>query len=150
MKYYLANKIESSYYTVLIDTDLLYNSLQKSDDVDRLISELSDEPRSEWIVKGEALNIFYIPLIKINGNEEIKVVDGRHRICWMKLKGMTEIPIAISEDNMNCLIAKGINYTAIINFEMPCNVIPKPLQQDIPNGYELVKKLVSRAKVIKN
>lgn len=131
LKYELFNVREPDYDIVLIDTDIVYSSL-KIKNGDKEITDMHfrilNAPRQEWFHYGSPLNKFDVPLIDVNVEHEINIVDGRHRVCWMKSKGMSKIPAAISKSNHIIAFFKenGIAITSVKDMILPCNVTKKP------------------------
>lgn len=131
LKYELFNVREPDCDIVLIDTDIVYSSL-KMKNSDQEITDMNlrnlNAPRQEWFYYGSPLDKFDVPLVDINVEHKINIVDGRHRVCWMKSKGIPKIPVAISKSShMNEFFKEnGIVITYVKDMILPCNITKEP------------------------
>jgi len=127
MEYELYNNHCVHECIVLLDIEIIdgiLNEYNNKDDLSWVKNHCTEDPKSVWIVPGSTLAMFNVPLLTVNDKNEIRVSDGRHRICWMKGKGMIKIPIAITKSVAKIFQKKGINLEVITFLDMPCSVTP--------------------------
>ena len=128
MEYELYNNHDVHECIVLLDIDFINGVLNEYNDDDDLLwvkNNCTEEPKSFWIIPGSVFAKFNVPLLYINHENEIRVGDGRHRIFWMKEKGMNKIPIAITKSVVETFQKMGIVLEMITTFDMPCSVKPE-------------------------
>ncbi|HDM8083565.1 TPA: hypothetical protein PXN43_003195 [Yersinia enterocolitica] len=150
MEYELYNNHEVHEFIVLLDVNIINVILNDYNDDDELLwmkNNYSEEPKSIWISPGMVFSKFNVPLLDINYDNEIRVIDGRHRICWMKEKGMDKIPIAITKSVVGYFQKESINLEMITTLDMPCSVKPN-LQNNVESepwdAYQVIKRLVTK------
>ncbi|WET16306.1 hypothetical protein P2W49_07235 [Yersinia intermedia] len=100
MEYELYNNHARHECIVLLNIDIINEILNEYNNDDDLLwvkNNCTEKPKSVWIIPGSVFAKFNVPLLDVNYENEIRVSDGRHRICWMKEKGMNAIPIAITK-----------------------------------------------------
>lgn len=144
MEYELYNNHEIHECIVLLDIDIINIILNDYNDDDDLLwvkNNCTEEPKSIWISPGRDLSKFNVPLLDVNYENEIRVTDGRHRICWMKEKGMNEIPIAITKSVVEYFQKKSLELKMITTFDMPCSVKPN-LQNIVESELLDAKKII--------
>ncbi|WP_323877193.1 hypothetical protein [Aeromonas hydrophila] len=129
MEYKLSSNIDYEHVIVLIDAEILNQyliSYHEEDELSYIKSQCKDEPKSSWVSEGDIMNVFSVPIIRINDENDIVIVDGRHRVYWMMSKNMLEIPVAISHFTKKALDERGLFLKMVDILNMPCKVIPKP------------------------
>ncbi|HCA6603595.1 TPA: hypothetical protein MXU99_002990 [Enterobacter roggenkampii] len=150
MEYELFNNHMAHEFIVLLDIDIIDGILNEYNTEDELLwvaNECTEEPKSVWIIPGRDLAMFNVPLLVVNEENEVRVSDGRHRICWMKGKGMSAIPVAITRSVVEYFRNKGVNFEVITVLDMPCSVKPN-LQNKVEtkplDGNHVIKKLARK------
>lgn len=150
MEYELFNNHMAHEFIVLLDIDIIDGILNEYNTEDELLwvaNECTEEPKSVWIIHGRDLAMFNVPLLVVNEENEVRVSDGRHRICWMKGKGMSAIPVAITRSVVEYFRNKGVNFEVITVLDMPCSVKPN-LQNKVEtkplDGNHVIKKLARK------
>ncbi|EMQ2085151.1 hypothetical protein ABWR82_000880 [Salmonella enterica subsp. enterica] len=68
-----------------------------NEEYNHILNDCTDAPKCGWIIEASPLNEFRVPCLNINSENEICIVDGRHRFLWMRSKGMNKIPVALTE-----------------------------------------------------
>lgn len=128
MKYNLFNKRECQYEIVLINACIVndgFSDYYAAEQVEYIKSKCINEPKLDWFSYGDSLHWFDVPLVGVNKDNEIFIIDGRHRVCWMKSKNMLEIPVAISNSTKSFFENKNIIFKPVYSLDMPCEVIPQ-------------------------
>lgn len=127
MEYELYNNHYAHECIVLLDIDIIdgiLNEYNNESDLSWVENNCTEEPKPAWIVPGSVFAKFNVPLLFVNDKNEIRVSDGRHRICWMKGKGMNKIPIAMTKSVVEVFQQRGIHLEMITTLDMPCSVTP--------------------------
>ncbi|WPG21919.1 hypothetical protein SD435_05455 [Kosakonia cowanii] len=128
MEYELYNNHCVHECIVLLDIKIIDGILKEYNTDDDLLwveNHCAEEPKSVWIAPGSVLAMFNVPLLVVNDENEVRVSDGRHRICWMKGKDMNAIPVAITKSVLKNFQKKGVKLEVITTLDMPCSVMPK-------------------------
>ena len=128
MKYNLFNKREREYEIVLINACIVndgFSDYYTAEQVECIKSKCINEPKLDWFSYGDPLHWFDVPLVGVNTDNEIFIIDGRHRVCWMNSKNMSEIPVAISNSTKSFFENKRIIFKPVYSLDMPCEVIPQ-------------------------
>ncbi|HAV0429302.1 TPA: hypothetical protein JFZ54_000502 [Klebsiella oxytoca] len=81
-----------------------------NEECNHILHECTDAPKYGWIIEAYPLNEFRVPCLDINSENEICIVDGRHRFLWMKNMGMSTIPVAITEKTEVNMLSKNISF----------------------------------------
>lgn len=150
MEYELYNNHWAHEFIVLLDIEIIDGILKEYNTVDDLlwvVNHCTEEPKSVWIAPGSDLAKFNVPLLAVNDENEVRVSDGRHRIFWMKGKGMSTIPVAITKSVVEYFRNKGINFEVITVLNMPCSVMPNLQNKVEPkplDGNHVIKILASK------
>lgn len=150
MKYELYNNHWIHEFIVLLDIEIIdgiLNEYNTDDDLLWVTNHCTEEPKSVWVARGSDLAMFNVPLLVINDEKEVRVSDGRHRICWMKGKGMNEIPVAITKSVVEYFRNKGINFKVITALDMPCSVMPNlqnKVESKLLDGNHVIKMLARK------
>ena len=123
MKYKLYSKLDMNSLIYLIDKGFLYKILSDFNDENELLrikTSCTKDPKESWITKSDPLNIFDVPLLSTDFDYSLCINQGRHRICWMISQGMNDIPIAVSPSALKLIS----NYPIIKEYDMPCSLVP--------------------------
>lgn len=150
MEYKLFNNHMVHDFIVLLDIEIIDGILNEYNTEDELLwvaNQCTEEPKSAWIIPGRDLAMFNVPLLFVNEENEVRVSDGRHRICWMKGKGMSAIPVAIARSVVDYFRNKGVNFEVITVLDMPCSVKPNLQNKVEPkplDGNHVIKKLTRK------
>lgn len=149
MEYELYNNHWVHEFIVLLDIEIIdgiLNEYNTDDDLLWVANHCTEEPKSVWIAHGRDLAMFNVPLLVINDENEVRVSDGRHRIGWMKKKGMSAIPVAITKSVVGYFRNKGVNFEVITALDMPCSVMPDLQNKIEPKSLDgnHVKKILAR------
>jgi len=150
MEYELFNNHFIHEFIVLLDIEIIDGILNKYNTEDDLLwvtNQCTDEPKAVWIIPGSDLAMFNVPLLVVNEENEVRVSDGRHRICWMKGKGMSAIPVAITRSVVEYFRNKDVDFKVITVLDMPCSVKPNRQNKVEPkplDGSHVIKKLARK------
>lgn len=101
----------SKYTIVLIDKVVLeayMKAYHSHEEYNHILHECTDAPKCGWIIEASPWNEFRVPCLYINSENEICIVDGRHRFLWMKSKGLNKIPVALTEETEKNILSKNI------------------------------------------
>ncbi|HEM7189285.1 TPA: hypothetical protein U2I61_003809 [Providencia rettgeri] len=83
MKYELYNNHEVHENIILISINTIETILEMYNNVDEIsniMNKCKNEPKNTWISKGDNLPRFNVPLLRVDDDNQFKIVDGRHRI----------------------------------------------------------------------
>lgn len=150
MEYELYNNHEIHECIVLLDIHILdeiLNEYNHDDDLLWVKSNCTEDPKSIWIIPGRVFPKFNVPLLYVNEDKKIRVNDGRHRIFWMKEKGMNKIPIAITKSVVEAFQIKGIYLEEIATLDMPGSVKPNfqnKVESESVDAYHVIKRLAKK------
>lgn len=150
MEYELYNNHGIHECIVLLDINIInviLNNYNHDDDLLWVKNNCTEEPKYIWISHGRFFPKFNVPLLDVNYDNEIQVIDGRHRICWMKEKGMNAIPIAITKPVVEFFQKENINLKMITTLDMPCSVKPNLqniVESETLDAYHVIKRLVKK------
>ncbi|ELQ6112789.1 hypothetical protein R2246_003766 [Cronobacter sakazakii] len=114
-----------TYFIFLIEVKYLQEYIDgyhPKEEIEFMKNKCKDEPNSAWICKGNTQDGFIVPTISINYNNELSIVDGRHRTLWMISKKMHKVPVALTHKTKLALENSGVHLEKVMVFDMPCDI----------------------------
>ncbi|MCS3607947.1 hypothetical protein [Erwinia rhapontici] len=142
---------DGDYCVVLIEASLLHQYLDdyhEVDEINYIRQHCTSAPKNDWFRQGNNQVGFIVPLIRINEEGDICIIDGRHRFFWMISQNISPIPVSLTLLTKRTLEDKGFILNNVSILDLPCNILPQakaPVKIDVKEEAKmLMQKLIDK------